>query len=135
MIVFLVKGINYIKVLIYKNIPTKEKLKDLLKKKQNKAKQKQKTHRVPRVKIKEKTQKKSKEIVNNQGEMNNYTKSEGNKLLNKKMKCLTISNKKLQKINANNNPPPKAKNISNLHEFIKERKKHKKKLLSSKSIK
>ena len=46
--------------------------------------------------------------------MNNYNKSEGNKLLRKKMKCLTISNKKLQKNNANNNPPPRTNNISNL---------------------
>ena len=127
MILFCVKGMKFLKIMIYKNIPTKEKLNELLKKRQKKEKKKHKTHRVPRVKIKGKTRKESKEIIINQGEMNNYNKSEGNKLLRKKMKCLTITNKKLQKNNANNNPPPRTKNISNLHEFIKKRKKMKRK--------
>ena len=73
MILFLAKGINYIKVLIYKNIPTKEKLKELIEKNKKKLRDHRKnvTLGINELKFGENKISSNQEILN-QGDDNNF---------------------------------------------------------------
>ena len=108
---FWIIGIKYIKVLIYKNIPTKEKLIELLKRKRkNLKKRKEKKRNTKKSRSKTyRVDKKSKEInvakVNNNRRKKKYSTVIGAYLLNK------------------NNPPPRFNNILKLNEYINSRKK------------
>ena len=123
LIIFWIKGIKFIKVIIYKNIPTKEKLKELLKRKkkystQRRIKKKNKSKNNQKNKNNDKSLNKDNN-ENNNSIFNNYPKIN----LRKEIKYETVAGTHLLK---NNNPPPKYSNILKLNEYIKYKKGQKK---------
>ena len=139
MICFWIRGIKYIKILIYKNIPTKEKLKALL----NKIK-KQKGKNYP----KNRNKKKKSSKINIIGKKSNNNKKSNKKHIhifndddnniinyqkfhkqemNKKGKSLKNTTMTGINLLANyNNPPPKNHNILKIKKYLEIRNKYKK---------
>ena len=125
MILFLAKGINYIKVLIYKNIPTKEKLKELIEKNKKKLRDHRKnvTLGINELKFGENKISSNQEILN-QGDDNNFFWEERTSRKMNDVKYIPMKDK--MSLNISNNPPPKPKTKSEiLSDFTKARNKKK----------
>ena len=117
LILFWIKGIKFIKVIIYKNIPTKEKLKELLRRKKRYT-----TNRSKKMN-KSKNKQKSKNKNNDKNKNNNENNNMSNNCLKisprKEIKFPTIAGTRVLK---NNNPPPRYSNILKLDGYIKYKK-------------
>ena len=110
MITFLIKGMNHVKMVLYNNIPTKEKLLEIINKRKKKE-NKNKDFEVDEIKYKMKRKRKNK------------------KAKTRISKDITIydskninSNNKLFNSQIKSNPPPKKQNTFNLYDYIKKEK-------------
>ena len=146
MILFWIIGMKFIKIQIYKNLPTKEKLLELLNKKRKKMIKIQKHHHHHHHHDeKHKKHKDNIEIIknkvssliniNNTHEKNNKKKSikknednkarkhrdKNEKKFNNRTRPKYINLTKANLLNSNNNPPPKNKNIIKLNQYVKTR--------------
>ena len=138
-ILFWIFGIKFLKVQIYKNIPTKEKLDELLKKKKNYLSTRRAKKNKNNKTYKGRNEKKYKTVkftrINNHKSKKNLFNEDKRNILNKKHnKEIIISRRRTMKYSNNiatnlinnNNPPPRTDNILKLNEYLKYRNKMKK---------
>ena len=133
-ILFWIIGIKYIKVLIYKNVPTKEKLKELIKKINRNRNTRSETCRPLKknktIKINRLGRNKTKTYKHHKKDIINDFKSKKNTMKIKEIKIKQRKEKKHSTLTGSNllqnnsNPPPKYQNILKINEFIKLRKKN-----------
>ena len=143
MISFWIRGIKYIKVLIYKNVPTREKLKELLNKiKKRKIKRYLKKHKSKKYKtakigkIGKKSNKKMIHIFND-NENSNIINCQNLHKERMNNKGKTLKNTTMAGINLlmnYNNPPPKSQNILKIQKYLQLRNKYKKEDKKEKKI-
>ena len=100
MVVFWIKGLNHIRITLYKNIPTREKLKDILEKQINRKQE-------------------NVEGIENNENIIIYKKGD------KKSKRRKKTRGTMDEMIKNDNPPPKKENIMKLNTFIEFRRKQK----------
>ena len=99
--IFWIKGIEYIRIILYKNLPTKSMLKEILK------------------------NKKLKNNINNKYNIDDKNKEDFDKKIKirKNKSAKTINNQKVNILITNkNNPPPKGSNIKKLQQYLQEKK-------------
>ena len=130
MIFFWIKGIKFIKVLLYKNLPTKQKLKELLKKRKiQHLKRNQKTRKTRRNKSTKnnKISKKNNKIQTINEDEFNINNNENTKEKRYNTRRTIKSTMTGMNLLIKDNPPPKSHNILKLNEYIRLRNQLKKK--------